>query len=745
MAEALRWWLTLSLLGLLSLPLTGLAFRSLPDRGYTLSRALGWTLSSWLAWLGAATGLVEFGTSSSYLAAAVLGLASAAALLLHRGGYGRAWRAFFNERWIHVLSVEAAFSVAFAALVLLRAFIPHASQTEKPMEYMLLQSTYSAATMPPPDLWLAGERVNYYYFGFFMNAFVARLSGVEPPIAFNLALAGVWAVTAVTIGGLAYNAVSAGTTAGLPRVLAATSAPVLVLLMGNPAALEEVARRLSSPDVFDWFGASTRVIYDQIPGRGRVETINEFPAFSFLLGDLHPHVLAMPLFGLGLGCSLALLLSAARPVPQFAVTSAVAGAVCGWLYMSNSWDVPVIASVTVVASLLGSCGNCRHLRYHRAVVALALIVVLGTVVALPFASRFDAPVSASAEIPPNIASLPVAASLGKVVGPVWWDRSEVGEFLRVWGIQLAIVVVSLFVLVLGSSRSVWRWPVLVTLLAVSLALALSAPVLLLVPVVVLCWLLAINAQIVTLRWGYALTAMGLGLIVLPELLYLRDVFENRMNTVFKVYYQAWQLLGISAVLLLLAAVERLRLTVRGRIVIRPGIALLPLLLVLALAYPYAGVRARAGGDVKGLDATAFLQEEDPGAALAVEWLRWHSAPEDGVLEATGGPYSLYGRVSTYAGRPTVLGWANHERQWRAGQPELLDALSERERLVTEAYTSSNRGPDIAALQRLDVRYAYYGRLEREMQREQGLPVRDPFAGHLQRVWSSDEGALYEVR
>ena len=51
------------------------------------------------------------------------------------------------------------------------------------------------------------------------------------------------------------------------------------------------------PDSFWWWWRASRVLHDYDLQHNFYEVIDEFPWFSYLLGDLHPHVLAMP-FGL---------------------------------------------------------------------------------------------------------------------------------------------------------------------------------------------------------------------------------------------------------------------------------------------------------------------------------------------------------------------------------------------------------------------------------------------------------------
>ena len=77
-----------------------------------------------------------------------------------------------------------------------------------------------------------------------------------------------------------------------------------------------------------------------MPGQspGPRETINESPAFSFVLGDLHPHVLTYPLLAAVVALAVGVLLSDARlDYPRLAAI----GALIGLLYASNSWDAPL--------------------------------------------------------------------------------------------------------------------------------------------------------------------------------------------------------------------------------------------------------------------------------------------------------------------------------------------------------------------------------------------------------------------
>ncbi len=61
---------------------------------------------------------------------------------------------------------------------------------------------------------------------------------------------------------------------------------------------------------FWWWWHTSRVIHDKDLLGNSIEVIDEFPFFSFLLGDMHPHVLALPFAILAVALALNLLLGA---------------------------------------------------------------------------------------------------------------------------------------------------------------------------------------------------------------------------------------------------------------------------------------------------------------------------------------------------------------------------------------------------------------------------------------------------
>ena len=166
-------------------------------------------------------------------------------------------------------------------------------------------------------------------------------------------------------------------------------------------------------------------------------------------------------------------------------------------------------------------------------------------------------------------------------------------------------------------------------------------------------------------FALALTALGLLLVMGPELLYVDDSFggaSERMNTVFKLYYAGWLLLGVAAGFSVYYwAALRDRLSGWGRFMTAVWSVAFVALLLGSTYYSLSAVVGKAAFDQDPtLDGLAFIGE-DSAEYRAIERIRDDAESGSAVLEAfdsasyyTNGPF---GRVSASTGVPTVLGWA----------------------------------------------------------------------------------------
>lgn len=660
----LRWLAVLSAITAGLAPFSWWLGAGLGPALYGLARPLGIVALTAVVWWPAAALGLPF---TRVVLITALVLASAACWTMwRRSGQRINWRAW--------LAFEVLWLLLFAGYALFRAYNPDIANTEKPMDIALLSSVSRSANVPAPDPWFAGEAINYYYFGYQVFGAIVKLSGVPTTIAFNLALATLFASLGTVAAAGGYRL---ATSHGLGRRLACVSAALTTFLLLIAGNLETGWRLVRSPgetlasgwwyDDVGW--QASRVIVDHgVHGSlDPSQTINEFPAFSFILGDLHPHVLTYPLL-----LSIAVILIGIVCCPRSATLARTAtlGALIGLLYVSNSWDAPLGFAMLAGALLLA-----LGIRRKTAWLHIGLAGASAVLTALPFVVRFTAPVGLdSSEVPDVVADIPLIGTLVQSLGIVTWQPSGMSELLLVHGFWLAVFVMFAGHVLSGESPTFQFLRRELTIVAAGVLLALAIA-LLWAPAVLLVGIpLALALTIVMLesrnsiRLVAGLFALAFLLILIPEFVYIQDAFGNRMNTVFKLYFQAWLLFSI-------ASAASLMLVVAGRRrQIAPYAWAAVVVLVLTVT-PYSLLSARDWTtdfqQRHGLDGADYLRRNHPDEVAAIDWIRRNADDNDVIVEAPGCSYqSVAGipmnRFSAFSGVPAIVGWAGHERQWRRG-------------------------------------------------------------------------------
>jgi YYY domain-containing protein len=742
---AARWYLVLAAVTWAFFPAVSWLCCPLPDRGVTLARPIAMLAAVYPAWLLASFHRVPYSgiaVTAVVIVAALLGWS----LILRRRQADRAWLR-------SLVLVEVASLLLFAAYVWLRGYTPQILGTEKPMDVAFLASSTRAVTMPPPDPWFAGQPINYYYLGYLLHGAVSRVSGVAPAIGFNLALATIFSTTAMAAFGVAWNAVRPWLG---PRLAAASGlfAVFAVAISGNLYAPWRLIQDPSGTVSAWWWDSvtgigwrSSRIVCDGVRVDNRcsfpaTETINEFPFFSFLLGDLHPHLMALPytIVAIGLALNVALRAFGAGGVGErgWMARVAISGALVGSLYAINAWDLPTFLLLVAVGAWIGAGASLTRAWNLRPMLLLAASTVAAW---LPFFATYMPPTSGVApELPTLIARLPVVSSLIAAVGLHRGERTSVIEYLTVFGVPYAFGVA----LVLFSAARSWSSSLpfradssrlipshegsrqnatpthretrflasdqidsssetrtfLNSLLIASLVTIIPG-VLLSAPVIPLCGIplaLAISqlraSTGISSRWfALLLFSIGWALSIGVELVYVRDVFDDRMNTLFKFYYQAWTLFALATAVTVAVLWKAAAAAPWARVVLSAATVAT---LLVAVAYPTIASYQWTDhfATRKGLDGLAYGEETNPDDTAAIRWLAQHAVPGDIVLEAAGCSYLPFdrlpfNRVSAFTGVPTVIGWANHERQWRAGQLQFLAQIDRRQADVAAMFADPN--------------------------------------------------------
>ena len=326
LAVSLYWLLVIELFSLVSFPIAYRAFSRMPDRGWAFSKPMGLLFVGFGTWMIGLTHTIPNSRWTVLIALILVGVMAWAA------GRRRIpeMRAFIREHNGVIIAAELLFIAVFLGLTLLRASITSISHTEQPMDFMFLNAAVTSPFYPPNDPWLAGEAVSYYYLGYLMIGAVTLFSGIALPVAYNLGLATVGALAAIAAFGVVYNLVRLSKGSEDGAVFGGVAAAFLLLAASNLAGTLELARAAGAggdafwtgigidgltapagassgwvPDgVWWWFRASrVATVTDAGP-----TAITEFPFFSFLLGDLHPHLMSIGFVLLTVGAALQLYL-----------------------------------------------------------------------------------------------------------------------------------------------------------------------------------------------------------------------------------------------------------------------------------------------------------------------------------------------------------------------------------------------------------------------------------------------------
>jgi YYY domain-containing protein len=661
MFQFILWYLTITLLGLLTFPLAYSLFPALADRGYSLSRALGLLLWGGVFWLS-----VSLGISRNEIGGLLFALALVVSLsfwvLWARQDESFPGNQVSSTPWTNmrdwlktnlrlVISVEGLFLVAFVAWAFVRANNPETTGTEKPMEIAFINAILHSPTFPPHDPWLSGYAISYYYFGYVLAAMLAMFTSTNGGITFNLMLSLVFALSIIGSYGLLYNLLAAYEANLVPvsrdekqgidhengkgflssvshfpssvSLLGAFFAPLFLVIIGNVEGFLELLRSygigwsngtsrfwlwLNMKDLSDapnapffwnprfwfWWRAS-RVVHDYDLRGNFIEVIDEFPFFSYLLGDLHPHVLAMPFGLLAAALALNLYLGGWKgetdifglKIPVRKQGLVLMAVVLGGLAFLNTWDFPIylaVVSGAFILSLVNERGWGWDLieDFLKFSIPLALASI---VLYLPFYLSFS---SQAGGLLPNVifptrgaylwimfATLLVPLFLFLAWMPGKREANWKAGFLLTIGLTLVLWFFSTALGVIAGQTDIGAsfinaqgltstWAVLSAATLRRLQFSGGLLTLILLVGVALSYLCKATPKPAPtssdlppaesshlsspqpIPFVLMFIVFGGLLVLAPEFVYLRDQFGTRMNTIFKFYYQAWALWSLAA-------------------------------------------------------------------------------------------------------------------------------------------------------------------------------------------------------
>ena len=896
----LLWWLWITLAGAAILPLALRFLSALPDGGYTLARALGMLIVTWVYWLLGAYGFLENSTGSIILTWLLVAAVSLA--LYFRGGGSSMFSSWWRENRSLVLVAELIFAALFVGWSLYRAHQNGLVGTEKPMELAFLSATQRSSAFPPNDPWMSGYSISYYYMGYVMSSALSTLSGIGSAVGFNLTVASQFALTGLTTFGVVYNLVRSRAlgSRSIQRSQAASrlaamatgiAGLLIMLLMGNfqfllielPLASRSApqsyfefwgTQKLPDFDLIDyqpqpaaainldtsswnhwwWFNASrVPTDYDLNDRLTGTQPIGEFPAFSFILSDNHPHVLSLPIAIAAIGLMLNLVLCRREPG---AGQLLIYGVAVGGLAFLNAWDAPLFFLGLVGAEALrrlmsSENGRLASWDWLALVKFGALLALVAGVAYLPYFVGFR---SQAGGILPNLLHPSLFQRFFIMFGPLFvilslyllvesWRGRTARRLNGRLGVKVVVgLLAAMFALMIllsalialsnpgapitGNAPSAQQLSgdFISQLAQRRVEYGLTSILLLLGIGIVVARLFpdkggAAKSGEVAFTWvsypnstGFVMLLIGMGLCLalFCEFFYLKDNFYVRINTVFKLYYQAWTLWSIAAAYALYSILIKSGLPSPST-VIRLAIGILCLLGIGAgLLYGIAATHHRAWIEPGGQSAMERQRYAPPSewdhanrqvhngeiverGAILFSRVSLANATEpdllraeaDGIVvfagadililkpltldgaaglldlndqqvitcldelvgsadavvaEAVGQAYNVaFGRVGTLTGIPVVLGWENHERQWRGAT--YPDIAGSRASDLKELYTRHEMSEVEHILGRYSITHIMYGATEHQ---QYGSLGEEKFLDNLPVVCESGNSRIFHV-
>lgn len=647
----LFWWLLLFSLGVAFLPLTLLFFRNFFDKGYAFSKILAVLFVSYLIWFLGSLEILSFSTKSVWLIIGVLVFGNLVLINQQR----QEFKKIVKKHWRLFAFEELLFLVGLIFWSLVRGYQPNIQGLEKFMDFGFINSILRAEYFPPADMWLAGETVNYYYFGHLVTAVLTKLSKIDSAITYNLMIATIFAFSLTAAFSLGGNLVFA--TAGAQKKKQKASKLRLVLIGGMISALllnlggnlHLLYWFLTHGNLSGyWYPDATRFIVQQFGAADN--TIHEFPLYSFVVADLHGHLLNLPFILLFLALVSTLLTKIKRKLPLSFYF--LAGLLLGIFFMTNAWDFPIYLLVFGAAILWFNYLNHGFAWETLWQTFKACLLVLG--LSLFFSLLFHV----------HFKSIIQGIALTDFHSPPWM-------LLVLWGFPLFTTLFFLFFLRRKKT---------------------------------------INYQLSTVNY-FVLILLTLAwlLIIIPEIIYIKDIYihsHQRANTVFKLTYQAFVIFSITGGYIIVRVLSSLKNRLLKLIL---SLFILSLYVFIFL-YPCFAIRSYYGlKTYQGLYGLNYLRSNYPDDYQAILWLKKNVSGQPVIAEAVGESYTDFARVSTNTGLPTVLGWRVHEWLWRGSFEEPAKRTEE----VKIIYESSNLDQIRQILNNYRVRLIFIGKLERQ--------------------------------
>jgi len=613
-----------------------------------------------------------------------------------------------KQQVLELIAIEIVSFVIFSILVYVRTFKTDILGTEKLMDVALINTITKQGVLPIENPWLSGFYMNYYYFGHFILAVFQYLSGVTSAVGYNLAIS-IQAILILQAGYLV------ATSLKLSRIQ--SLALSFILTFGGNMYLFAQAL-LHKDNTAQWFASATRVI---------PYTINEFPSYSVILGDLHGHYLSYPFFLIGIFIICDLFFGAKQKEKSrfYTITqSTFLGLLLGHLYLTNSWDIlslgllGIVCVLWVISQIQFKTNQDIFLWAKEIGITMVLPIVAFSFPQFLLSRKFY---------------LPPVGGIG--VNSVYSGLPEVSMLFG----QFFIIA-----LIGGIVYSYLRRK--------TNLMSKQREDLYILPQIFLI--------------------LGFVLLMAVEFFYAKDVFSTlnppyaRTNTVFKIYFHVWAFWCFGSFALFFHATELLLTRIKKALWLIPVEVLAFVTVAIMLSYPYVGIQQYLVPVADNTLVSRLTKKEYSDGYAFVASL--HS-PDDALIDYLGkkdfskileivtyDSYSYNARISAYTGHTTVTGWPLHNVQWYNGydgkginivtQKSQLIKIAQRVTDVEKMYTSVDENEVKTLINDYAVEYVVFGNQERSWARDTKKELNTEVYKKFCKIdWQKDDAIIFKCK
>jgi uncharacterized membrane protein len=648
----LQWWLYIFVIGIIFMPLTKVIFSKLFDKGYLFSKVIGIAISSYIIWLLSSLKIVPF-----FRISIIISIVIEFVIILLLKGY-RGFITFLMENKNKFIIEEILFLAMLIFWSYVRGMQPNIHGLEKFMDFGFVNACLKSKYMPPMDIWYAGEGINYYYFGHYVCAFLTLLTGIDSAITYNLMIATIFSFTfslAFSIGGnmlfiTGNNRPAKVIVAGLISAILLTFGGNLhgaIYAYGVPIAKNMGILKGEYEQYY--YPEATRYIGYNPPTNDK--TIHEFPIYSFVVSDLHGHVLDIPIVLTYIAIGLVLIAGLWDKNKLIFLI----GFLLSISYMTSTWDYIIYLTVTFFILCYVNIDRYKFSLHgvKKILLDMLKVIIISQTMILPYTLKFK--------------SMTSGIGIVHATTPLY-------QILVLWGYQmfLSVFFVLFMFKAVKKGKRYFLSDVYVLILIIS----------------------------------------AVGLIIIPEIFYVVDIYGetyHRANTMFKLTYQSFIMFALISgyiIVRILSSINRLHIK-------RILTALFSITVMLPMLYPYHAIKGYYGSikpvNYKELDGLKFMEDKYADDYGAIRWLNENVKEQEVIVEADGDSYSDYERISMATGLPTIQGWFVHEWLWRGGYEDPKKRSME----VSLLYESEDNSTIRSILQKYNVSYVVIGEKERE--------------------------------